>query len=392
MDRLPFELLGHISDCISLEPLPQLRQGSLASLSRTNKTFYTATLPVLYRDPVLLSDWRARCYERTIGNKVNPWLLSGSRRKEKQWWMPRRLTFEFPTTPEELAYIADFARSPQTFCLDRPFPRSCPHFEACSMDFVWSNLVCLKATNCSFDGTFLATILCPGRNLGHQLQALDLDDRYLTSTYVFLFEAAYFVDSIGVLRERVKIGADYPRIEEEQDLEAWERHEGGQKDEEAWDRIVGSQSLHEKARFDYGLWQEYFDVDLSYCFDTALTPLLIHTTPSSDFPFSSLCSLSIRIWDEMEFQLIFYTSSFPSLRLLKIRWYSLDTEIRLVTELDLLTFRYSITRCQGAALFKQGRPELVRVLAPLSEVEERDYPLKPYRGPDLLGLEILDLR
>ncbi|GAA5957998.1 hypothetical protein JCM3765_006228 [Sporobolomyces pararoseus] len=89
MDRLPFELLGHISDCISLEPLPQLRQGSLASLSRTNKTFYTATRPTLYRDPVLLSDWRARCYEKTIGNKVNPWLLSGSRRKEKQWWVPR---------------------------------------------------------------------------------------------------------------------------------------------------------------------------------------------------------------------------------------------------------------------------------------------------------------
>ncbi|GAA5982179.1 hypothetical protein JCM5350_003483 [Sporobolomyces pararoseus] len=99
MDRLPFELLVHIAECISLESIPQLRQGSLAKLSRTNKALYTATQPILYRDPVLLSDWRAECYEKTIGKKVDPWLLSQSRRKETQWWMPRNVSTPYMCVP-----------------------------------------------------------------------------------------------------------------------------------------------------------------------------------------------------------------------------------------------------------------------------------------------------
>ena len=160
----------------------------------------------------------------------------------------------FPTTPEELAYIADLDKSPKMFDLGYPHPRSCPRFEACLTDFVWSNLALLKATDCYIDDRFLATILGPSRYLRDNLQVFDLPQKHLTSPFVFLFEAAHFVDSIGIVREWVKVDVDYPQDEDAGHVESWERHVGGREDEEAWDWTPGSKTLHEKARFDFGVW------------------------------------------------------------------------------------------------------------------------------------------
>ncbi|GAA5990289.1 hypothetical protein JCM5350_002081 [Sporobolomyces pararoseus] len=364
MDRVPFELLVHISECLSLEPLPQLRQGSLAKLSRSNKTLHNATQPILYRDPVLLSDWRAKCYEKTIGKKVDPWVLSGSRRKEKRWWMPRKIGFY------------NFG------------PRNCPRFKALSSDVVWSNLTSLKFRNCSVNQFFLATVLGPRHSLRHTIVSLDYPDSF-TDYLLFLFDVAHFLKSVEYLFIRyIKTGVDYPSDDEENQLEGWARHEGVQHDYGAWSDEPLPEHLKERARFDFIVWSDFFDQELLWEIENATLATIIHSSRPSEYPFSALSFLSLRIAVEAGYHLIFYTSLFPSLRVLVLQ----STEaFETIEPLDQATLRYSLTHENGSGALIGEDDEIRLRFEPLSEVEERDYPLKPYRGPHLSDLECWDL-
>ncbi|GAA5902437.1 uncharacterized protein JCM6883_001409 [Sporobolomyces salmoneus] len=408
MDRLPFELLTHIANCLSLEPLPQLRQTSLSYLSRTNKTLLLATRPILYRDPVLSSDWRAKIYEKSVSKNVNPWLLSRSSKVDKQWWMPRsvcdalfhseftqralkrtgldsQLNFEYPEPPD--ACYDKWYGSPSgvDFVFSFGGLREIPSFDACRHEFIWSNLASIEISEYALDDGFLTGQFGPGRNSRKMLQSLFDPANPSAGYYPFLFDAIHFLDAGHLLRDFVKKGVDWPSNNDEEGLEDWERHEGGQLDKAAWEREEAGPNLVQKARFDYGVWQQYINLKALWQLDYDSLPALIHSRPPSPFPFSSLTNLSISCISPLDHFLIFYTTSFPALCELVIRG-PLISEAE--DELDWATARFSITRKKGHGIAYDVEDDSSAVFKPLSEKEMLEYPLQPYRSPDLRSLEI----
>ncbi|GAA5982182.1 hypothetical protein JCM5350_003484 [Sporobolomyces pararoseus] len=186
----------------------------------------------------------------------------------------------------------------------------------------------------------------------------------------------------------VKTGVDYPIDENSSELEVWERHAEGHFDRDAW----GVEPLPEnsiiKARFDVDVWQDSFDISPLWEIEDRSLASIIHSSQPSEYPFSSLSSVSLGINLKVEVLLIFYTRLFPSLLFLTLVAHdffgSLDS-------LDHATFRYSITRRKGSGGVAAKGGEVLRQYEPLSQVEEGDYPLRPYRGPDLSKLRIVDM-
>ncbi|GAA5902409.1 uncharacterized protein JCM6883_001399 [Sporobolomyces salmoneus] len=283
MDRLPFELLTHIANCLSLEPLPPLRQTSLSYLSRANKTLLLATRPILYRDPVLLSDWRARIYENSFSKNVNPWLLTRARQIDKQWWMPRsvcdaqfnseltqralkrtgldsQLNFEYPEPSDACCDKWYGSPSGVDFVFSFGGLREIPSFVACRHEFIWSNLTSVEISEYALDDGFLTGQFGPGRNSRKMLQSLSNFANPSAGYYPFLFDAIHFLDAGHFLRDVVKKGVEWPSNNDEEGLEDWERHEGGQRDEAAWEWAEAGPNLVQKARFDYGVWQQYINL------------------------------------------------------------------------------------------------------------------------------------
>ncbi|GAA5902451.1 uncharacterized protein JCM6883_001413 [Sporobolomyces salmoneus] len=289
MDRLPFELLIHIANCLSFEPVPQLRQTSLSYLSRTNKTLLLATRPILYRDPELLSDWRAQIYENSLSKNVNPWLLSRVNKVDKQWWMPR----------------------------SDSNARSVPSFIPCQHDVVWSNLTSFHILDPAYSANFSTHLLGPGRDLRKTIESLDLYGAYY-SFYPFLFDAVHYIDASLFLVEDAKKGVDWPTDNDDTDLQDWERPRGGQRDPEAWEWVNAGPKFLQRARFDYSTWEEHLDDDALWALDYSSLPTLIHSRSPSQFPFSSLTLLKITCTTLLDYMLIFYTPSFPALRTLSL--------------------------------------------------------------------------
>ncbi|GAA5902380.1 uncharacterized protein JCM6883_001386 [Sporobolomyces salmoneus] len=382
MDRLPFELLEYIADCLSLEPDSQLRQSSFSYLSRTNKTLQLAAQPILYRDPVLLSDWRAKLYEKTLGNKVDPWLLSRSSKLVKQWWMPRSLKFDFPEPPPECS--APSWHRVQTLDQEFYYPsaRPIPLFLSCRHDFVWSNLTSFETSPHALDTNFSSHLFGPGKKARQVVTSLTLGE-VPCDYFPFLFDAIHFTEAGRFVCDWVKFGVDWPSDDSEEELKEWERREGGQHDENVWDWGIPSRQTIQKARFDYDVWQVYVAETMFY--DVDFNPGLIHSRRPSSFPFSSLTNLAITCNTPLDYLLLFYTSSFPRLETLSL--FS-DSEFGPGDGMEWATLRFSITREKGVGINYAADNNDASILKPLSENEMLEYPLKPYRGPNLRRLEL----
>ncbi|GAA5902166.1 uncharacterized protein JCM6883_001317 [Sporobolomyces salmoneus] len=386
MERLPFELLEYIAHCLSLEPEPQLRQTSLSYLSRTNKTLYLAAQPVLYCDPVLLSDWRAKIYEKTLGNKVDPWLLSRSSKVDKQWWMPKSLKFDFPEPPPECSSPSWYRGQSLDLEFYYPSARPIPSSLSCRHDFVWSNLTSFEISYHARDADFSPHLFGPGKDARKILQSLIIHGDPFSHYYPFLFDAIHFIVPCQFLAEAVKKGIDWPTYyDADEGLEGWEKHQEVRCDKEAWEWEDAGPKLLEKARFDYGLWDEHLDYDVWYDLDIDSLPAQIHSRPPSPYPFSSLIHLAMKCDTPLDCSLVFYTSSFPRLQTLSL---SSEPGFGPGNELEWATLRFSITREKGVGINYAADNDDASILKPLSENEMLEYPLKPYRGPNLRRLEL----
>ncbi|GAA5902149.1 uncharacterized protein JCM6883_001311 [Sporobolomyces salmoneus] len=383
MEGLPFELLEHLAYCVSLEPLPQLRQTSLSYLSRTNKTLQLAAQPILYRDPTFLSDWRARIYEKTLSKNVTPWLLSRSSEVEKPWWMPRSLKFDFAKPPRECYEIMYPSASSVDFEFDSAGGCDVPSFVACRHDFIWSCLTSFGTSAHALDTNFSPHLFGPVKRARNVVKSLIIHGEAFAEYYPFLFDAVHFINPCQFLAEEVKNGTDWPSDHDDADLEAWERPRGGQRDPEAWEWEDAGPKLLEKARYDYDVWGKHLDLDALYSLDFDSLSRSIHSQPPSPFPFSALTTLRIRCDTPLDYFLIFYTSSFPRLQNL-----SLTSESGFGTgdEMEWATLRFSITREKGVGINHDAEEDDASILKPLSENEMLEYPLKPYQGPNLRSL------
>ncbi|GAA5915967.1 uncharacterized protein JCM6883_001069 [Sporobolomyces salmoneus] len=369
MERLPFELLNHIF----ASPLNPKRYSAtefpFISLSNEQASSPAAE-PVLYRDPVLLSDWRAN-YEKTLGNRVNPWLLKSSGQVDKQWWMPKSLGFDYakPTKKNAGNSISNYG-----------FRRS-PSFLACRQPLVWSNLTSLHASRfAQIETGFLANLLGPGQQSRHTLQSLYLDGSLYHHALPFLFDATNFVRAGAFLE------TDWPSDDDNEFAEDWERHEAGQSEEEAWGWGEASPKLIQSARTDYEIWSQHYNFDKYNELNYFVNQAQIHSRPPSPYPFSALTDLHLNYSGSLNHMLIFYTPSFPVLRILMLYGSGI---LRPGSEtVDWATVRYSITREKGRGYdYKKENGRRSR-FQPLSEEEILAYPLKPYRGPNLLKLKL----
>lgn len=251
-----------------------------------------------------------------------------------------QLSFKFPIPPREAQLNSLIGGYPRLEFQEHRL-RYSSRFESCSPAVVWSNLTSLKFKNCIVDHHLLAETLGPCRSLRRTIVSLRCNST-LPYSLLFLLEAAHVLKSIeDMLIAPVKTGVDYPIDENSSELEVWERHAEGHFDRDAW----GVEPLPEnsiiKARFDVDVWQDSFDISPLWEIEDRSLASIIHSSQPSEYPFSSLSSVSLGINLKVEVLLIFYTRLFPSLLFLTLVAHdffgSLDS-------LDHATFRYSITR------------------------------------------------
>ncbi|GAA5902286.1 uncharacterized protein JCM6883_001356 [Sporobolomyces salmoneus] len=217
------------------------------------------------------------------------------------------------------------------------------------------------------------------------IQSLSIPGDTFSSYYLFLFEAVHYLDASLYLREDAKIGLTWPSEHDEQGLQDWEKHAGGQLDEEPSEWVDPGPKFLQNARFDLEFWDDNLNFDALYSLDYDLLPALIHSSPPSPYPFSSLIHLAMKCSTPLDCLLVFYTSSFPRLETLSL--YS-DFEFGPGDELEWATLRFSITREKGVGINYAADNDDASILKPLSENEMLEYPLKPYRGPNLRRLEL----
>lgn len=61
---------------IEQEPIPRIRQGALAALSRTSRTWYSIVNSILYLKPVLFNEKRAKQWSIVYSSRITPWTVN----------------------------------------------------------------------------------------------------------------------------------------------------------------------------------------------------------------------------------------------------------------------------------------------------------------------------
>ncbi|GAA5822522.1 hypothetical protein JCM5353_005468 [Sporobolomyces roseus] len=177
-------------------------------------------------------------------------------------------------------------------------------------------------------------------------------------------------------------------------LEDWEKHEVDEYDisDEEWERCdeIGRQ----KALFDYSIYKEW---------DQRVGPHLFNAMASSrcsDYPFTQLEILALRVDETSDWFTIFFSESFPSLRSLKLSGICCEID---GLEHIVSNWRYSVTHRSGHLLPPRISDKFRSYADDPSMLDTADWVALPiegddnvreegYRGPHLDTLDLAELR
>ncbi|GAA6033537.1 hypothetical protein JCM8097_001443 [Rhodosporidiobolus ruineniae] len=312
MHRLPDELVVHIAGFLDQErrhkstAARRKAQHALAALARTSKRNLAALLPLLYLHPILSTRLQALSWTRTYTRLVNPF----ERAKRGTRWPPEVLK------PKSLTY-----RSAKP--LPGSFPGVVPALHEVAL---FSNLRRLAFVRCSLDSDFLPLLLAPGTDTRDNIQSVKVVACTSPSTSPVCHLILSFLLEAPILLEGPE---DFLRA----GLELRDK-----SDEEVpeydWDAIVEAEKkLVLNAHTDWSVFKTAWNPEAS-----GGVPIFFEW--NSCYRFSSLNHLALDVRSSQELYLIFYSASFPTLRILT---FGSDSEA-VIDDVDFQTLRHSITR------------------------------------------------
>ncbi|BGP16755.1 hypothetical protein JCM10213v2_004758 [Rhodosporidiobolus nylandii] len=309
-------------------------QARLAALARTNRRFYRLLVPVVLSSPLLASVEKADAWTRAYNEATNPFELARSGALELSYPRIRAVCTAWSTTG---SWEPDSFLPAQPPSIDVPLALS-----------IFSRLTSVNLDQVHITDSFLPALLGPGTCARRQLRTLTVRNSHpspggVGRTLSFLLDILPFVEAFHEsLDELGDAYQDYlwQGMDEARRRRKPTRFELLEEDKERAELV-------DCARGDFGLYcRLWFD---------GWPDVLIRSEPNAFFtppcgypalsPWSSLVTLFLPLPEFHYLALVFFTSSFPSLRDLTVELNEDPMYISRHFFLEILwVMRKSITR------------------------------------------------
>ncbi|GAA5982151.1 hypothetical protein JCM5350_003473 [Sporobolomyces pararoseus] len=390
MDRLPPELLVMIADSIEQDPHRLRRQRSLAALARTNKTCYSICNSRIYRNPAMGEDRMVRKWVRFYLSKVNPWTVSKGCTNLVDLVLPESISFFTSSdfwTNTSVNSISPLLRPLDTTPAER-----------------------------SFVGLLFSPTLFQNLTSFSTSKSRRVDDDFLAHLFGPLGSNRTSIKTLLIPIEGWPVVSFLLESLSRSEWWWWPGIDGKEQVETLIDEI-NDWSLKEKLKQEYKLWEEDEPYDGlleetlgEIAIDLGLVKYSVFKQLSDDppfvqdgfdknryircHPFTSLFKLSLLVQNIEDIYLVFYSSLFPSLRILELAG-CISLEVGEISH-DFKLLRFSITEAEGTLIPPRLDLELSDLLRssftpswiPLTTKEIKAEPKIDYFGPKLVELDL----
>ncbi|GAA5837995.1 hypothetical protein JCM5353_001173 [Sporobolomyces roseus] len=383
MDRLPLELLRLISTFIEQEPIPRIRQGALAALSRINRTWYSIVNSRLYLKPVLFNEKRAKQWSIVYSSRITPWTVNEGNGSLQNIIVPESIVFKRDRKVDKIN-VTNNSIFPR---LESPLASS--HlFQVALAPFFFRNLTSFSVSQgYPINAAFVVGLLGPTAHTRHTIKKLKIQSEGAPLIW-FLFEAIRYLEhqidpAKWFSQQLLDVTGAEVGLERGKDIDQVSEEDWMEMEDVARDLAHVDWSAYELMLPEEPSDDEYYEEILGA---RVLPPT----------PFSQLRVFVLDFKSVVELRLCFLINLFPSLRYLTLRG-----ELRCSDHLenDITLLRLSIFKRKGVILppYVDAEvipfyPNLFDTWGPLSKIEWEDYAHKPYQGPKLKKLDLSGCR